>query len=237
MSQVLHRLYVNADAVDPRSSLVYGTDNLAPKAAPRVVLGDTMQLHVYLLNSDGSTHEAAGNSNYLLTAAIGSYAAGKCAYTTNFYASASAFTGSMELNTVALSNLLNGADSIEALFEIQVISLATHSGSISTVVSTPIIVSNQLLDTGGLTSGSLSSSMNLFDSRYVLRNEMLSASGWIPVSSSITYTMRDVGIGTANPQADLHVIGNAIISSNISAPSRQAVCLVPQVLPIMRQDG
>ena len=141
-------LYINTEAASPMYALVRSPTNLSPKELGSIIVGDTMNLVIIPIDSDGSTNAAAGSAQYRIKAAIGTLGSTPLALNNNnFYGSASLhWTGSINTNTGSLINAVTG-DTLSTYLEIELTASGSlaDSGSRYTILQAPLTVRNQIL--------------------------------------------------------------------------------------------
>ena len=124
----------------PRTAIVQSS-SISPINIPDVILGDNLLMSIRFLNN-GNPETWNGDLNHNLKLVIGSYAAGAYATSSNWVASASyGYTGSLNLDTGSLTNVMGNNNNINATFELQV---TDERNYLRTYVSQPIVIWNKI---------------------------------------------------------------------------------------------
>jgi hypothetical protein len=140
-------LYINVDATNPQTALVRSTTNTQPYSLGSIVAGDTVRYTLVAVDGTGATSSLSGNTNIMVRAALGGLGDGPIVYSTDFRATGSAWTGSLNTATQSLYNQLGTSDTINTFFEVVFIASGSlfDSGSHYTVLQTPVTVRNQVI--------------------------------------------------------------------------------------------
>lgn len=142
-------LYINVDSNSPQAALVLNTSNMKPlDTIGSLVVGDTARYTVYAVDSNGSISSISGDPKYKMNVAIGGLGDPVLARSTNFIASASAWTGSINLNTASLTSVIGTTDIYPTYFEVELIvtGSASDSGSIYTILQSKLNLRNQVIN-------------------------------------------------------------------------------------------
>jgi hypothetical protein len=187
MADIQKTLYVNVGPnTQAQSALIYGINNNTPISFGNVVIGDTLFLTLYLVDNNALS-SFSGDSNYTVKAAIGTPGTLVAALTENLVPSASAWSGSMSLNTLGVAQLLNSASYVNATFEVELTNIAAETASKHTILQVPVRVYNNVIDTAYLLSGSLGDYLTITegDQRYWLRIETVDSASYSLTASYI----------------------------------------------------
>lgn len=147
-------LYISTSAGSPKTSLVASVLNPVPIKPPRLVVGDTIAVNIYLVTSTGAYDSASGAAGSTVTAAIGEAGETPLWASADFDQITNGWAGYISTNTQAIKDLFeDGTDPVELLLEIRVVN---SLGYAQTYASVPVSIYNHAIDDGVTTTGTLS---------------------------------------------------------------------------------
>lgn len=141
-------LYINVDSNNPQTALVQSATSNSPKSLGSVVAGDTLRYVITAVDSNGVS-AISGDPNIQVRVGIGGLGDGSPkVYSTNFVATGSQWSGSLNANTGSLTTHMGTEDTYNAYLEVELVvtgSTAPDSGSRYTVLQAPLKVLNQVI--------------------------------------------------------------------------------------------
>lgn len=137
----------------PRTALVRNTgSNPVTANINPVIWGDSANYNIYLLSNGSIDYTLSGAPGYTVRAGFGVVGGTSYATSSNWVATSSVsasisqsayYTGSVDTNTTSLSSSLIGNDSINALFEVELLNTTTNRRR--TYLQSPTQIYNQII--------------------------------------------------------------------------------------------
>ena len=111
---------MNVNAQSPANAFVLSEVIPTPVASFEIVYGDLLECDIYLVDGEGSFAPESGLSGYSVNVLVGLLGQGHLAKQDTWSLSSNGWTGSINLNTSGIRDLLAGAESVDIWIEVEV---------------------------------------------------------------------------------------------------------------------
>ena len=135
-------VYLNAAALSPRFGFVRSELNPSPVDIYDIVYGDKLALNIYLVDGAGGFDATSGLSGYTVKVGLGLIGQEVAALQESWSLITNGWSGSIELNTTGVRDIVGSADQADAWIEIEI---TDPSGNRRTYGQQQVLLLNQAI--------------------------------------------------------------------------------------------